>query len=137
MVHSRKMAWLGLWLLLLCFFPLSASRSAGGCRYVTRVELTLEQPARQLQRSYRQPESISAVLSFLRLCRPRPLPPGSQPAAAASGFRIRLHFSDGGQSCYRVYGDRYFCRDGQPWQQIRITYGQLLYPLVHYLPPEP
>lgn len=106
------------------------------CRYVTRADITFYQGTRQQLQTYLQPGKISSVLTFLRLTEPYGKVSTAQALPDSHYYCIRLYYSDGSQGVYRLQDYQYFSKNSDLWQKVSTSQAQLLYPLLHLLPPD-
>ena len=106
------------------------------CRIVTQIHITREQGEDTVSRCYTDPESMSAILSYLRRLKPYTLPSQAQPEAGENCYRITLDYSDGTQHNYQQQGNRLFRDSSGKWKQIDEELGKSLTLLFEELPSE-
>ena len=101
-------------------------------RVVTGVQVEYRRGSQTLQRNYTKPESIQAVLNYLRIL--KPYGPVIPEEGTGNGCRITLHYSHGPDTVYLQQGNAYLSRKDGTWATIDSKRAALLYPLLLLLP---
>lgn len=123
--------------LLLCVPGSFGRRQIPALPVVDRVDVECRQGAVRQQRHYTNGEKMSWVLNYLRMQKNLGKPAEDPEQASGDAYNIYVSVSDGRKVRYRLRGDRYFCREDQPWQKIDPDWGGSFYYLLQTLPSDP
>lgn len=97
------------------------------CRIATKIEVSCRHKDFQFQRIYTQNEKMQAVLSYIRLLKPRGKPEISPEHFDKEVFQIAVFLSDGTTHIYQQSGHQYFKAYNQPWKTISPEVAVRLY----------
>ena len=100
-------------------------------RVVTGVDVEYRQQTGTIQRTYRKPDSMQSILTYLRIL--HPYGPVNPQGDSDSFCEITLHYSHGEDSVYIQQGS-YLQKDGGDWASVDSARASLLYPLLLLLP---
>ncbi len=110
-----------------CLTGCQRNRTPSLCRIATRVEVSCRHKDLQFQRNYTKNEKMQAVLTYIRLLKPRGNPDPSEEYIDAEHFQITVFLSDGTTHIYQQAGHRYFKSHNQPWKAISPEIATGLY----------
>ena len=97
---------------------------------VTQVQIECVHDGVRIQRSYTDPQRVSAVLDCLRLQRSKGRAQVDPERIKGDIYEIRVEMSDGSEHVYRHRGGQYLSKDSGPWQVVSREYGNAMYRLL-------
>lgn len=123
-----------LWILSGCSPTPSVEKAPALGRVVARVEVSCCQSGEVQQFTYRMPQKMEAVLSYLRLLEYRGKATIDPERIRGDSYQIAVITADGTTHNYYQRADRYLSRDNHPWEMIDPKQAQNLRLLLQEMP---
>ena len=96
----------------------------------TGIEITCQHKDLLIERNYTSQEKMKAVLTYLRVLKPRGLAETDPVSLKKDIYKIQVQLSDGKTHIYQQTAHQYFKGHGRPWMHISAEAAKGLYDIL-------
>ena len=123
-----------LFIILFCFpsllFAGCKSQTPPPYNLATGICITCQHKDILIRRNYTSQEKMKAVLTYLRVIKPRRLAQTDPVSLNKDIYKIQVQLSDGNTHIYQQTAHRYFKGHGRPWMHIPAEDAKGLYDIL-------